>query len=804
MLFDIRYALRLILKSPRFAGLTLFVLVGGLSISLFTFSFLYSLIYKPLSLPEGESIVTVIAQFDGEPQALPAFEFSQIRQELTQFSELGIYTDAKVRLNIDDEGKSLTASYVEQGFFHFSRVLPLMGRAISAEDLTAGAPKVVVIGYGVWIDDFAGDPAIVGKSIRINNQLMTVVGVMPEAYRFPDVARIWLPLPAEKSSPTVRNSDTVNIYARLNEDVTKKSAEVEFQNVLNNVYQQAVQQQNALPGSFNISLMSFPEAQFMGAGNFIFIFLNAVAMMILLLACVNVGNLLLARAIARQKETAIRAAIGATSSRLIWQLMWEGILLTVTGGILAVLLAAGALNFMDVYLTLLLPEDMPFWWRWGMDGATVAVALLFCLLTLCLCSFLPARQAAKQDINATLRDGTRGAQSRKSGRLSRRLITLQIFLVSVLLLIGSVAAFVAQSLINMDMGFSYKSVLGADLSLSDSRYASSNQQMQFYQQLLDRLKQQNPVQDAVIQTRYDKLGFSLPEMSFSREQDKPTVDTYAVVGSMDFYGIRLLEGRHLDRRDNDTARKSMMISESMAKRYWPGESALEKRIQLTVDGEQHWLFVVGVVSDRSNVSSLFAAKDSEDELYLSGLQFSQTVLRVLVQYAGSYKAGEEAFYQSLLSLDSGLEPDSIVPMEKNLERVRNILQLISNITFACGFFALLLALTGIYGLTSNTVTQRRSEIGVRRAVGAKDKQIIGLFLRQGIKQLCIGIGLSVLLFGLIVYALNSLTHGAVPLYLYLLLVVGVIVGISSAVLVAIYLPTRQAVKVQPSVVLRYE
>ena len=804
VLMDIRYALRLLFKAPRFTALTLLVLIGGLSISLFTFSFLYSVIYKPLPLPDGETVLTGSLVVDGNSQMMLGYEMAQVRDSLSSFDELGVYTETSMRLTVADASKNLPTTYVEAGIFGFSRVMPVMGRPLQAEDSAVGAPPVVVVSHHTWQHELNGDPQAIGRQLELNGQRTTVVGVMPPGYHFPVNSKLWLPLSPSVRNPVSSEPIYVGSYFRLNPGVSKAEAVTELTTALDGVYRQRIRQESEL----SAVLESFPEAQMDGTGHLVFGFLNIIAFFILLLACINTGNLLLARAVERQRETAIRSALGAPGGRLIAQLMWEGVLITTLGGLLSILLVTAALDYTHVALRSYLPNGIPFWWRWGMDGRTLLVALGFIGVTLFLACFLPAWRATRQDINSTLRDGTRGAQGKKAGRLSRLLVVIQVFLISTLMLVGSMTAFLLQHFIHMDLGLDYGSnhqlVIRGSVDLPPDRYQTDEESRLFFQELVDRLEQQPGIADASMLTYYGMVNVAIDGEIYAREQDKPQIETLALIGDPEFYGPFLREGRHLDKRDVSGSQLTVVISQSMAKRYWPEESALGRRIQLTLDYQPQWFTVVGVVSDRVNGRSMFSKKEVDDEIYVSGLQFTGRRQRLYFKFLGDPVRAEDSFYQVLFSMDRHLDPGHLRPAAKDINMVREMMQYVSNLTFSAGAFALLLALTGIYGLTANAVTQRTHEMGIRRAVGSTDRQVVALFLRQGSRQLLLGLGLGVGVFALIFYVLYGLTDGMLAWHLFVLLAVGVSGGLALVMLVAIYLPTRRAVALEPSTALRYE
>lgn len=805
IIIDIKYALRLLFKSPKFTAMTLMVLVGGLSISLFTFSFLYSTLYKDLPLPEGDTALSVTSEINGEFSLLTPYEYSQLESEQTVLAEFGVFDDKDYRLSFGDSGKNLPGSNVDGGFFRFSRTPALIGRTIVKEDMQVGATPVAVISYQVWQNELAAIEDVLSETLVINDIVTEIIGVMPQGYRFPGTAKIWLPLSDNELKLTADVQNFLYSYGRLKKGVDHDQAVLELSSHLDNIYQQNVALYDLEKGKKSIELLTFPLARTGGEGTIMFSFLNAIAWMILLLACINVGNLLLARSIERQKETAIRAALGASNKRLISQLMWEGIIITILGGVLSVLLVGAALHYTNIILHSWMPDGMMFWWQWGMDSETIVMAIAFTLITIFLSSFLPAWRSSNQDINTTLRDGTRGAQSKKAGRLTRFLVTTQVFLVAILMLIGSMSAFISLKFINLDLGDDYSNVMTARMNLSAEKYPESEQKIAFYQNLLAQIKSHPKVAGVVTNNWMGESELTMDNMDYPSDSEKPKVDVIGTMGKTNTIGVNLLEGRFISHLDKEGRRKIAMISKSMANRYWPGESVLGKYFNVDIEGKNEKLYIIAVVTDRLNPRTILGRIDAADEIYISGFQFSNSVQTLYYRINGDLENTEEIFYQALFKTDRTIELFyPVQPAQRNRNRMRDVMKLISNITFSTGFFALLLALVGIYGLTANSVAQRTHEIGIRRAVGATDKAIVQMFLQQGGKQLIRGLGLSLIVFALLAFGFNKLTESIFPVYLYAVLALTVVAGLSCVVMLAIYAPTRRAVKMEPSSALRYE
>ncbi len=802
---DIKYALRLLFNAPKFTAMTLGVLIGGLSISLFTFSFLYTSIYKPLPIPEGETAKALAVFEDGKYRYIRSFEYQAIKDNVASFAEFGVYDTGDMRINIKESGKSYYGSYVRAGFFEFSRIKPILGRTISENDTLVGAPAVAVISYEVWQSEYQGNENILTRSIKVDGINTDIIGVMPKDYRFPNMSKVWLPLLNSVLLESPQHSEYLYGYARLKAGVNIKDAEQELTQKINQIYQRNVKLFDLPKVEKHVKLLTFQMAQTGNDGAVAFAGLMTISFLILLLACINVGNLLLARSIERQKETAIRAALGAKTARLVSQLLWEGVIIASVGGLLSVLLVGAALDYTEVAIHSWLPGGGSFWWHYGMDGATLLMAVVFTLITILLSAFFPAWRSAHQDINSTLRDGTRGAQSKKAGRVSRILVTTQVFLVALLMLIGSITAFISHKFINLEMGDDYSNVMTARFSVPEKKYPEPQQQIALMQSLIAKLEQHPNLVGVINHNWIGASKVMLEGHEYLSEEDKLLIDVASLIGDSATVGVNLVAGRQFTHLDKSGNRKTAIISQSMAKRYWPGESPLEKSFTVNINDIDERVFIVGVVTNRMNASAMFGSRDSADEIYLSGLQFFDPYQILLYKTLPNTQQPEEIFYQAMFAIDRSIELTySVQGASENRNKMRESMGLMSEITFGTGFFSLLLAMVGIYGLTANSVAQRTHEVGIRRAVGASDRDILRMFLKQGGKQLIIGLSLALLIFALISFGFHKFTEGIFPVYIYFSQALTVVFGLTVVVMLAIYLPSKKAVIMEPSMALRYE
>ncbi|HEV7919898.1 MAG TPA: ABC transporter permease, partial [Thermoanaerobaculia bacterium] len=628
ILMDIRYTLRLLFKSPGFTLLTLLVLTGGLTVTLFTFSFFFTMFYKPLPLKDGAGIYRI-------SERMPLYEYSEARSKLSAFSEFGVWRDEQVRLSAAEDSQSLFGTYTEGNLFEFARTNPLYGRALQPQDNEAGAAPVAVISYKLWQNRFEGNPNAIGKVIKINNQDTEVVGIMPKGFAFPLSTEIWLPFTHEQLHPTSTSFTFANFHGRLARSATRDQATAQLDQLVRSSFESRVKQagEKIELSREAFRLDSYPVAQ-IGGGAIVDVAMygiNIVSTLILLLAGINVGNMLLARAVARGKESAIRVALGAKESRLIGQLMWEGGLIVVVGTLLALVITGVMLSSTTVFLESAFGRNgaPPFWWQWGLDKETLIAAFGFMALTLFTVCYLPARKSARADVNMELRDGTRGAQGRKAGKLMRTLVTAQIMFVSLIMSIGFLFFSLVRKGERIEPGYDMTNLMAADVTFPEDKTVTNAQRAQLLSQLLQDLESRNGVRDAFVWT---PMGSSEAIVEgLDAQTQLPPVSVQQLLLQNDFKTIPLVEGRYLDDRERAAAEnadfRTALVSQSFARKRWKaGESALGKRVQLNVEGKPVWYTVVGVTKDIT--TSFTEAPELTDEIYLSAFQTDNQQPRV--------------------------------------------------------------------------------------------------------------------------------------------------------------------------------
>ena len=802
---DVSYALRLLRKTPVFSLVTMLVLAGGLAVSLFTYGLLNTALYKPVPIAEGSRVVRLEGRSRGLPaQTVDAYELSQIAPRVTQLEALAVYRDSDVEVSDRELSQMVPGTYGAWNMFDFAGVRPELGRSFLPADTIDGAEPVVILSHALWQSAFAGAPDIVGRVIHINRKSTRVIGVMPEGMLFPVWSRLWLPMPQAQAQPANEAaSSDVNAYARLRPGATASSAGAELTSLLNGLHE-AHPRVDGKPYDYDgMAVQSFPMSMAGGgAGNAIFAVLNLVAGFIMLLSCVNVGNMLLARTQSRLKEIAVRVAIGAPRRRLLWQMMLESLLICVAGGALALLLIAYWLKATDRFLHGW-SDRLPFWARWGVDLQSVAMAVVFVVFSVFVVSVLPTWRVLQLPCTTLLRDGTRGARGRLSGRLSRILVTVQIVLIAVVMVVGSALTFVAYRTAHLDAGIDGTRLLVLDVTAPGSK-DTAVKQAQYQAQLLASIRAQPDFEGAMLWSTGGERRFGIEGMNYPRAEDYPRASVRLSSDSPVALAAPLIDGRYFDSRDGSDGSHSVLVSKTLAERYWPGASPLGRSLQvLDANGKVHdQRVVVGVVGDVLDDSQMMQADaQAATAIYLPFEQAGQASARYLVRYRGDESSARATLLNLAWQADAapGVAVDRYTALR---ERMVVLSHSLAQLFMYCGLFALLLALTGIYGLCSNDVIARTQEVGLRRAIGASDRSILRLFLRQSARRVAVGLVIALLIGGAALFVLSHVAGlGAV---------VSVGIGISVAVTISLlvglatYLSSRQILRGEPAEGLRYE
>jgi predicted permease len=812
---DIRYAFRLLIKNPGFTIVAILTLALGIGANTAIFSVVDSVLLRPLPYPGPDKLVAIsekTANFESSSISYPNFLDWQRRN--TSFSVLAAYRQDDYSLTGSGETERVRVAMISHGFFEILGINPVRGRLFTADDDRLGTARVVLIGGGLWQRKFGSSPDIVGKSLRLNGDSYTVVGVIPRDFRLDavnieDIKDVYIPV-GEYADPLFQQRDVhegMRAIARLKPGVTLAAARADMDRIANEL---ASEYPDADKGAgIRVSLLK--DSIVYEVEPFLLVLLGAVVF-VLLIACVNVANLQLSRATARAREFAIRAALGAGQSRVVRQLLTESVMLGLAGGALGLLVAGWGTQA----AIRLVPETLPRAQEIGLDGRVLTFTLVVSVVAGVLFGLAPALRTARPNLQDTLRESGRGRSGARH-RAQGVFVAVEMAM-ALVLLIG--AGLMIRSLVelwNVQPGFNPQRVLTFGVAMSPAFAATPVSQRAAVRSLDEQLKTV-PGIEAVAPTFGALPMYGDDELPFwPEDQPRPANESemhqslfyLTSSGYLNAMGIPLLRGRFLTADDYERSPAVVVIDESFAKQYFPNQDPIGKRIHVgifEVDPQiigivghvKHWgLDVDGDAKHPIRAQAYMAMMQIPDRLWVGALGTS-----VVVRTKGSPAAAVPAIREAVEKMNAENVVYDTKPMEEivndSLAGKRFSMILLS--VFAA--IALLLSSIGIYGVISYVVGQRTHEIGIRIALGAQQSSVLRLMLGEGMKMALIGVGIGVVLAIGLTRLLSKMVFGVSttdPLTF-----IGVAALLAGVALFACYIPARRAMRVDPMVALRYE
>jgi putative ABC transport system permease protein len=805
---DLQFAVRMLHKNPGFTIIAIVTLALGIGANTAIFSVVNAVLLQPLPFNNSGRLLSV-SQIDLKTHASGAYisntKLTAIQEQNRSLENVGAYYAMTLSLVTDREPEAVNGARATLDFFKVLGVAPSQGRAFLAEEEQPNGADVAVITDGFWHSHFGADPGAIGKSIALDGKNVTIVGILPSTFRFPlqfPEPDVWLPRVTETSILTpaqIRSgAGYLGMIARLRDGETLSRAKAEL-DTINERYKQQFGS-NADANRFGIYADTMQNTLVGGLRSSLLVLLAAVGF-VLLIACANVANLLLARATAREREIAIRKALGASRARLTRQLLSESLLLSLSGGVLGVCLAA----LLTPALRAFSPGAVPRLSDTNLDTVVLLFSLFLCVLTGVIFGLVPALQISNKGLHETLKEGSRGSSEGGSRGRFRGLLVVAEMGIALLLMTG--AGLLIESfthLMQVNPGFSPQNLMAFPLTLPPTRYAQPEQQTAFYRQLVERVKGMPEIQSVGI-TSYLPLSGSIrfvfvcPEGTACQGVGKDPTSAVRQVSAGYFETARtpLLNGRFINEQYVADGLPVAVINETAAKHFFAGQNPVGKHIANSRDMLQRE--IIGVVAD-VKYNSLNAA--STEEMYLPLAQAPWPSVTLLVRSETDQKALVAAVRSKIAEVDPNLPVTGISSMEDVVATSVAQPKLTSQLVGVFAAFALLLAAIGIYGVMSYSVTTRMQEMGIRMALGAKPADIVRMVLGQGMRLTLLGMIVGVVASYGLTRLLATLLFGVRATDPFIFGVAASVLGIAAAL--ACYLPARRATRVDPIVVLRYE
>ncbi len=786
---DVRFALRMLRKSPGFTLAAVVTLALGIGATAAIFSVVEHVLLRPLPYPAADRVMDVNEWAAGRATTVSPPNFLDWRADNRSFSSLGLYQDGTLTLSGATEPERIESVHAEPDVFEALAVRPIAGRLFTRDDARPGAPHAAIVSHGLWARRFGSDLGLIGRAITIEGEAYSVIGIMPSGFGFPERTDVWAPLVLQPSdvSPNQRGAHYMRAVGRLKAGVTPAQAQADLDSIEQRL---AAQYPDKLEG-YSVRVQPLLDSMVGSVRRPLFVLLGAVVF-VLLIACVNVSNLLLARATTRTGEIAVRSALGAARARIVRQLLAESVVLSLASGAAGLALAVWGVRL----LVLVAPEDLPRAAEFTINPIVLGFAIAVSLVTGIAFGLVPALASSRADLASFLKDMRRDTSTAGRGRIRNVLVAAEVSLALLLLAGAGLTMRSFDRLSRVDPGFDPRNVLAFTIRLPEARYPTVAAAERFFRELTALLHQPGILSAGGIfqpPLSYGGFGGTFYRLDVPEGQRECNAQVRPVTANyLETLRIPLLAGRRVTDQDRAGGPGVAVISDAAARTYWPGENPLGKRIRIAVSlgVREEPRTVVGVVAD---VRTRSLELEPVPLIYVPASQYVADEMTIFARTPGTPMTALPIVKTTLASIDRAVAISRVRTMEEvvaaSVAQPRFRMMLLG--TFA--IVSLLLAAVGVYGMVAFSVNQRRSELGLRLALGAKPGDLLRLVLRQGITPVAIGLAcglagavavtrvMRTLLFG--VSALDPVTFLAVAL---MLLAVAV---------VACYLPARRAMTV---------
>jgi predicted permease len=810
---DLSYGFRTLFKNPGFTAVAVLSLAIGIGANSAIFSVINALLLRPLPYQDADRLAILWQRSPGLNVAQDWFSPGQcldVKAENQVFEQVAVTIGASFNLTGQEGPEHVDGARVTSSLFPLLGAKAALGRVLLPEEDSPGKPATVILSHGFWRRRFGGDPQVIGKTLVLSGSSFEIVGVMQPGFSLTkevmltvnaiERADVLLPLPMSEGARTNRGNEDFNIFAKLKPGVSLAQAQADMDVIAGRMKQRYPKNYPA-HGGLTISVVPLLK-QVVGEIDLALYVLLTTVGFVLLIACANVANLLLARATVRQKEIAIRVAVGASRARIARQLLTESALLALTGGMLGMVIALGAVEALRAFG----PENIPRLNEIGVDGHVVAFTFFISMLTGIVFGLAPALRASRVDLNGTLKEGGRGADRGHGRHMTRKLLV--VFEVALSLIVLICAGLLIRSyrrVVNAHPGFDSRNVHAMRLSLPGARYSTPESIVGFFRQVGERLERTPGVESV-------GTSYSLPMSAVAFAWEPIIIEGYVPPtaqdtiisnvriinpGYFDVMRIPLKLGRYFTGQDIKGAQETVIVNESLAERFWPNEYPIGKRLQRGESGP--WRTVVGVISDTKEYS---AEKEPPIAVYYPAEQVIARNMYLVIRTTSDPVPMTAAIVKGIQAVDPEMPVYDVGSMDQrlygSLARQRFSMFLLG--VFA--LIALILAAIGVYGVMAYSVSQRTHEIGVRIALGARPDAILRLVIRQALILAALGIAIGLIGAFALTRAMSSLLFGVSATDLLTFVITSLLLG--SIALMASYIPARRAAKVDPIAALQHE
>jgi len=803
---DIRSGIRMLVKYPTLSLVSVLTLGLGIGLSTTVFCVVNAGLFKGLPFPDAERIVAVVgtnlAQSESEQQ-IAVQDLAVLEQRQTAFERMGAFGFAAMNLSTEEgRPERVSGGQLTVGAFEALGVQPVLGRGFREGDDRPGAEPVILLGYELWRDRYGSSPDIVGRTIRANGVHRSVIGVMPEKFGFPILQVLWTPLVVEPLAAVRGEGPSYRVIARLKEGVSLAEAKSQAATI-------ASQLEREFPATnrgLGADVVPYARTVFGPEIYALLYTMLGAGIGVLVIACVNVSNLLVARASLRQREVAVRMALGAERSRVVRQHLTEVLVLATAGGVVGVILSVFGMRW---FIQTLSVNPPPFWITFELDHRVTLFVFGLIALASLFAGALPAMHASRVSAGAALKDDSRSATSARLGRFSSALVVGELAVSCALLIAAGLMIKSVVQLKNVQMPFAIENILTARVDLPRGAYPDSPASIRFFEQLLPKLQAVPGVEAATLSDGLPAAGngvipIQIEGKAYADSSAYPLArEGIVTAGYFDTFQTPLIRGREFNTSDVPTSQPVAIVNESFARAHFPNLDPLGRQMKrIRPKSQEPWLTIVGVVPDL--LMEGIGNNGASPVGYYIPIAQSDVAngVRIAVRTRGEPSAIAPLLRSAVAALDPDLAIFEVNTMRVVIDRQTWFYRVFGTFFTAFGVCALFLAAAGLYGVMSFAVTQRTREMGVRSALGARGRQLVLLVMRRNVAQLAIG-----LLLGL---GLALLASGALQPVLYKVdprdttVFVAVLVTLTVASLIATFLPARRVTRIDPVLALSAE